>query len=208
VALQAEILVLRHQLNVLRRKSPKRMAFGNIDRVMLVGLYHLAPKVLEALKIITPENGDPLSIALVFVPSEAQAALFRCHFWADYTTNMFAFKFPTGTTEPAPHCSEPDDREQLYRNIRNPLTHGRLPKRTAFFRDDIVGAIAVFCLTLATAIPAILPLLIIDHPWLAFRVSNLLVIASGARRDIRAGLRHRRLQMRSGSASTRSSLAW
>ena len=28
---------------------------------------------LEALKIITPENGDPLSIALVFVPSEAQA---------------------------------------------------------------------------------------------------------------------------------------
>ena len=53
--------------------------------------------MLEALKIITPENGDPLSIALVFVPSEAQAALFRCHFWADYTTNMFAFVFPIGT---------------------------------------------------------------------------------------------------------------
>ena len=56
VALQAEILVLRHQLNVLRRKSPKRMALGNIDRVLLIGLYRLAPKVLEALKIITPET--------------------------------------------------------------------------------------------------------------------------------------------------------
>ena len=56
VALQAEILVLRHQLNVLRRKSPKRMALGNIDRVVLIGLYRLAPKVLEALKIITPET--------------------------------------------------------------------------------------------------------------------------------------------------------
>ena len=56
VALQAEILVLRHQLNVLRRKSPKRMALGNIDRVVLIGLYRLAPMVLEALKIITPET--------------------------------------------------------------------------------------------------------------------------------------------------------
>ena len=56
VALQAEILVLRHQLNVLRRKSPKRMALGNIDRVVLIGLYRLAPKVLEAVKIITPET--------------------------------------------------------------------------------------------------------------------------------------------------------
>ena len=56
VALQAEVLVLRHQLNVLRRKSPRRVALGNIDRVVLIGLYRLAPKVLEALKIIAPET--------------------------------------------------------------------------------------------------------------------------------------------------------
>ena len=71
-----------------------------------------------------------------------------------------------------------DDREQLYRNVRSALTHGHLPKRTAFLRDDLMGAIAVFCLTLAATVPAILPLLIIDHPWLALRVSNLLVIGS------------------------------
>jgi hypothetical protein len=55
-ALQAEILVLRHQLNVLRRKSPKRVALSNIDRLVFAGLYRLAPIVLDALKILKPET--------------------------------------------------------------------------------------------------------------------------------------------------------
>jgi hypothetical protein len=55
-ALQAEILILRHQLNVLRRKSPKRVVLSNIDRLVFAGLYDLAPRVLEALKIINPET--------------------------------------------------------------------------------------------------------------------------------------------------------
>ncbi len=55
-ALEAEILVLRHQLNVMRRKSPKRVALGSIDRLLLVGLYRLLPGVLDALKIIRPET--------------------------------------------------------------------------------------------------------------------------------------------------------
>ena len=55
-ALEAENVVLRHQLNVLRRKSPKRVAVSSIDRLLLVGLYRLAPGILEALKIIRPET--------------------------------------------------------------------------------------------------------------------------------------------------------
>jgi hypothetical protein len=55
-ALEAEILVLRHQLNVLRRKSPKRATLSSIDRLLLVGLYRLAPGVLDALKIIRPDT--------------------------------------------------------------------------------------------------------------------------------------------------------
>jgi hypothetical protein len=55
-ALQAEILILRHQLIVLRRKSSKRLSFNNIDRLMFVGLYRLAPELLDALKIVKPET--------------------------------------------------------------------------------------------------------------------------------------------------------
>src|SRR6266403_2178895 len=55
-SLQAEILTLRHQLNVLRRKSPQRLTFTSIDRLVLAGLYRLAPGVLGALKIVRPET--------------------------------------------------------------------------------------------------------------------------------------------------------
>src|ERR1700694_4532111 len=54
--LEAEILVLRHQLNVLRRKAPKRVAFSNFDRLVFAGLYRWAPDVLDALKILKPET--------------------------------------------------------------------------------------------------------------------------------------------------------
>jgi hypothetical protein len=54
--LEAEILVLRHQLNVLRRKAPKRVAFSSVDRLLFAGLYRLAPGVLDALKILKPET--------------------------------------------------------------------------------------------------------------------------------------------------------
>src|SRR5436190_6276989 len=53
-ALQAEILTLRHQLNVLRRQSPKRPVFTNIDRLVFAALYSLTPHVLDALKILKP----------------------------------------------------------------------------------------------------------------------------------------------------------
>src|SRR6202158_3185100 len=55
-SLQAEILTLRHQLNVLRRKSPQRLTFSSIDRLVFAGLYRVAPGVLDALKSVRPET--------------------------------------------------------------------------------------------------------------------------------------------------------
>jgi transposase InsO family protein len=55
-SLEAEILLLRHQLNVLRRKSPKRPTFSNLDRLIFAGLYGMRPNVLSAMAIVKPES--------------------------------------------------------------------------------------------------------------------------------------------------------
>src|ERR1700748_3322151 len=55
-SLEAENVILRHQLNVWRRQSPKRQTFGMLDRLIFAGLYHLSPKVLDALAIAKPET--------------------------------------------------------------------------------------------------------------------------------------------------------
>src|ERR1700682_47774 len=55
-SLEAENMILRHQLNVLQRKSSKRPTFGMVDRLLFAGLYRLAPEVLGALAIVKPET--------------------------------------------------------------------------------------------------------------------------------------------------------
>ena len=55
-SLEAEILTLRHQLNVLRRKSSKRLAFNNFDRLIFARLYQVAPRVVSTLAIAEPET--------------------------------------------------------------------------------------------------------------------------------------------------------
>src|SRR6476659_1696240 len=55
-SLEAEILALRHQLNVLRRASPQRPVFSNFDRMIFVCLYRIAPRILDAITIVKPET--------------------------------------------------------------------------------------------------------------------------------------------------------
>src|SRR6478609_4882833 len=53
--LEAEIIMLRHQLNVLRRR-PLKPKLVVADRLLLVWLYRLFPSVLNAVTIIQPET--------------------------------------------------------------------------------------------------------------------------------------------------------
>src|SRR5258707_10985156 len=54
--LVAEILILRQQLNVLRRQVSKRPQLRNTDRFLFVWLYRWFPSVLSAIAILRPET--------------------------------------------------------------------------------------------------------------------------------------------------------
>jgi hypothetical protein len=54
--LEAEILVLRQQINVLRRRASKRPHLNNTDRFLFVWLYRWFPSVLGAIAIVRPQT--------------------------------------------------------------------------------------------------------------------------------------------------------
>jgi hypothetical protein len=60
-SLAAEILVLRHQINILRRHSPARQTFSARDRLIFAELYQFPARGLVSL---TPSDlGKGLSLA-------------------------------------------------------------------------------------------------------------------------------------------------
>jgi hypothetical protein len=54
--LEAENLILRQQLVVLRRKCPKRVRLWNIDRLLLAWVYRRYPSRLDSIIIVQPET--------------------------------------------------------------------------------------------------------------------------------------------------------
>src|ERR1700692_1759722 len=54
--LEAENAVLRHQVNVVRRRLPCRVRLTNNDRWFFIQLYRWFPSILQVLTIIRPET--------------------------------------------------------------------------------------------------------------------------------------------------------
>jgi hypothetical protein len=54
--LALENIVLRHQLNVRRRRMPSMLRRSALDRLILEWLYRLRLSLLGALKIVRPET--------------------------------------------------------------------------------------------------------------------------------------------------------
>ena len=146
--LQAEILVLRHQLNILRRRSPKRMALGKIDRLVFCALYRLSPTVLDALKILQPETvirwhraafraigaGDHDGAAA----GQGSPRTFACGATIADVERTVREEFNVALAAIAAHCSSPPPQDLGWRQrdrAREPTT-----KRTGLFSSTESGS--------------------------------------------------------------------
>lgn len=56
VQLEAEITMLRHQLNVLRRRAPSKPRLTAADRLLFVWLCRLFPLLRTAITIVQPDT--------------------------------------------------------------------------------------------------------------------------------------------------------
>jgi transposase InsO family protein len=55
--LEAEIMILRHQLNVLQQRTPRRrLHLRWVDRALFIWLYRRYPRILDAISIVRPET--------------------------------------------------------------------------------------------------------------------------------------------------------
>jgi hypothetical protein len=54
--LEAEILVLRHQLTILQHRAPRRLNLRWVDRALLIWLYRRFPRIVDAVTIVRPET--------------------------------------------------------------------------------------------------------------------------------------------------------
>jgi hypothetical protein len=54
--LEAEILVLQHQLNILRQRAPRRPHLRWADRALFIWLYRRSPRILDAITIVRSET--------------------------------------------------------------------------------------------------------------------------------------------------------
>jgi hypothetical protein len=54
--LEAENLLLRHQLNIALRQSPARLRLRSMDRVILAGLVRFWPDLARAVRVVKPDT--------------------------------------------------------------------------------------------------------------------------------------------------------
>ena len=137
--LEAEILVLRHQLNVLQQRAPRRLYLTWADRALFVWLYRGFPRILDAIMILRPETivrwhrkGFRCVLAMEIPPSR----------WPTADRQRAARPYPKNELrEPALGCAAYPRRASEARLRRRPVdsleVHGTEARSTVANMEDL-----------------------------------------------------------------------
>jgi hypothetical protein len=71
--LEAEMLLLRHQLNVALRYAPPRVRLRGGDRAFMVWMVRLSPSLLDAVRVVQPETVAPSRVPYLLAVEVAEA---------------------------------------------------------------------------------------------------------------------------------------
>src|SRR6478736_4556227 len=134
-SLEAEILILRHQLNIQRRQSPKRLNFSTLDRLVFAGLYRLAPSILGALAILKPETVIRwhragfrsywrLEIEASRRPADGAAGNTRADPRDEYRQSTLGSATNSWRASQARHRNRTDQRDEVYGQAERPAIPG------------------------------------------------------------------------------------
>jgi hypothetical protein len=77
--------------------------------------------------------------------------------------------------EDEPLAVHPEDRARVYQSLLA-MSVRATPARKGLRRQDFIAAVIVFVLVSATAVPGVIPLLLLDDPNFALHVSNWILI--------------------------------
>jgi VIT1/CCC1 family predicted Fe2+/Mn2+ transporter len=72
--------------------------------------------------------------------------------------------------------ASPQERATLYRTIYDVVRRSPVEGRARLGKEDLYGALASAVLVVLSTVPAALPFLLIDEPWRALRLSNLVLV--------------------------------
>ena len=70
----------------------------------------------------------------------------------------------------------PPEQARFHQSVLVMATQAQAPRQTPLRRSDLAGALVVFLLVSATALPGVIPFLVIADPDVALRVSNLVLV--------------------------------
>src|SRR5260370_16143313 len=140
VSLEAEILILRYQLNIQRRHLPKRVAFSAMDRLIFVGLYRLVPNTIKASSVEVAVDFDSSVQSLSALDAAAYRLIGTATCRVDRIGDRYVCRLtPSANPRNGAVLSSDDLKERFLNLVADENLRARVAEKTDGVRNVILA---------------------------------------------------------------------